>query len=121
MNAVKETEPLFDVTLVTRTRRVALQLPRTAAEVNDLRRKGHEVIATPRKGSPPANEWAPNPYSQALRAVTDLYRHAEQAADADLQERAVNATRALLGGEAPSSVRLAVAPLSSRTLPGVGR
>jgi hypothetical protein len=120
---------LYDVILVARNQRhILLQLPRTAVEIEALRAKGHMVIGCPTKPKPTSNGWAPNPYSQALRAVMELYRHAEGSSNVDLQARAADAMRALLRGQAGwdgggerSSARIPIAQPFARTIPGVGR
>jgi hypothetical protein len=103
---------------------VRLMVARTADEVEALRKKGHRLTtyeveapfdppAPPEvpKASGPPNERRPNHYSRALAAVVDLMRYAEGKRNDDLRDRAADALRALLRGQAT---------LTGETSPGIG-
>lgn len=109
-------EQRYEVTLIRpRGERLTLLVPRTAAEVEELRRHGHKLTAVsveepfrtfPRLLSPapapkvnaPKNEPKPNPYADSLQALAKLIKHAEATRNDGLEQRAIAALGELLKG-----------------------
>lgn len=130
----------FRVSILRRGQKpAALIEPRTADEVEELVRKGHNVVAHPISKNMPAadREWPSDPLSQARKAAFALHAHATRRSDKALQQIAENAIRALFVGldearhredidddrvsRLPSSKqRISVERHSSHTLPGIG-
>jgi hypothetical protein len=130
------TETLYSCT-IHRDGRQAFDLlsPRTSAEVAHLRvtHPTWHVEATPIIPiNSVGNKRKPNAYSRALVACSDLFSHAGQTGDVELQARAGKAISALLKNsglsaddDLPSSTKMKVAPPSRSfadvTLPGLGK
>lgn len=143
--ATTTTETLYSCTIHRAGRQpFDLLSPRTAAEVAHLR----ETHSTWRIEATPiipinsvGNKRKPNAYSRALVAVSDLFSHAGETGDVELQARAGKAISALLKNsglsaddELPSSTKMKAAPanggatggqtnhiFSGNTMPGLGK